>query len=272
MTYASIMVSVDLAGDAGGRIKVATRLADTFEGRTIGVAAQMPDHAAAQVGPMGASAVIPGLSRQAVVDGLARAQDLFRVAVGDRSRVSWRSALEPGLAFLASQARAADLMVVGRGDGDEATGCPFPLDAASVVLATGRPVLVVPPGIDYLEGRCVMVAWKDTPEARRAVHDAVPILRLASRVDVVAFTGAEATSGAADVAAYLSTHGIQATSAEHRSEGAGDGEALLDLASNCTSDLIVMGAYGHGRLRELVMGGVTRSVLRHSPICSFLSH
>ncbi|NEU14519.1 universal stress protein [Methylobacterium sp. BTF04] len=272
MTFASIMVSVDLAGDATGRIKVAAHLADALGARTIGIAAQAPDHVTAHVGPMGALAFLPTLSRRAVSDGLARAEELFLAAVGTRSRVSWRSALEPGLAFLASQARAADLVVVGRGCPDGASEYPLPLDAASVVLATGRPVLVVPPGIDYLEGRRVMVAWKDTREARRAVLDALPILRLASRVDVVGVTHEGRVSGVADVVAYLSMQGILATSAEHPSEGGGDAEALLDLASEGATDLIVMGAYGHGRLREAVLGGVTRDVLRRCPVCSFLSH
>jgi nucleotide-binding universal stress UspA family protein len=272
MTFASIMVSVDLAGDAGARTSIAAHLADALDARTIGVAAQMPDHVTAQVGSMGASAFLTGLTEQAVLDGLARAQDLFRVAVGSRSRVSWRSAVEPGMAFLAGQARAADLIVVGRGDEDGATGCIRPLDPASVVLAAGRPVLVVPPGIDYLEVRRPMVAWKDTREARRAVMDALPILRLAGRADVVAVTRADEATGAADVAAYLSTHDIDATASEHLSEGAGDAETLLDLASEHASDLIVMGAYGHSRVREMVLGGVTRDVLRYSPVCSFLSH
>jgi nucleotide-binding universal stress UspA family protein len=272
MTCASIMVSVDLAGEASGRIKIAAHLADAFEGLTIGVAAQSPDHIAAQVGPIGAAAFLPGLTERAVLDGLVRAHDLFHEAVGSRSRVSWRSAPEPGLAYLTSQARAADLIVVGQRNWDEATGCIRPLDPASVVLAAGRPVLVVPPGIDHLEGRRVMVAWKDTREARRAVKDALFILRLADHVDVVAVTRADQTTGAADVAAYLSTHGINATSAEHRWNGENDGETLLDLASECGTDLIVMGAYGHGRLREDVLGGVSRDVLRYSPICSFLSH
>lgn len=272
MTFANIMVSVDLAGDADARIRLAAHLADAFDARTIGIAAQMPDHVTAQVGPMGASAFIPGLSEGDVLDGLTRAQDLFRVAVGSRSRVSWRSAVEPGLTYLASQARAADLIVVGRGDENEATGCIRPLDPASVVLSAGRPMLVVPPGIDCLESRRAMVAWKDTREARRAVMDALPILRLASRVDVVAVTRGDQATGAAEVAAYLSTHGIHATSSEHRSEGASDAETLLHLASEHASDLIVMGAYGHGRVREMVLGGVTRDVLQHSPICSLMSH
>ena len=272
MTFASIMVSVDLAGDAGARTSIAAHLADALNGRTIGVAAQIPDHVTAQVGPMGASAFLPGLTERAVLDGLARAKDLFRVAVGSRSRVSWRSAVEPGLAYLASQARAADLIVVGQRNGSEATGCIKPLDPASVVLAAGRPVLVVPSGINYLEVRRVMVAWKDTREARRAVSDALPILRLARRVDVVSVTGGDQTSGAADVAAYLSTHGIEATSSEHRSEGTGDADTLLYLASEHAYDLIVMGAYGHGRLREMVLGGVTRDILRRAPTCSLLSH
>lgn len=272
MTIASIMVSVDLGGDAEARTRIAAHLADTFDARTIGVAAQLPDHVAAQVGPMGVPALLPGLSRQAVLDGLARAENLFRVAAGHRSRVSWRSAVEPGLAFLAGQSRASDLVVVGRGDGDDANACPRPLEPTSVVLAAGRPVLVVPPGIDHLEARRVMVAWKDTWEARRAILDSLPILRLASRVDVVAVTRGGEKSGAPDITDYLSAHGIHATSAEHRFEGESDAETLLDLASDHAADLIVMGAYGHGRVREMVLGGVTRFVLRNSSVCILLSH
>jgi nucleotide-binding universal stress UspA family protein len=272
MTFASIMVSVDLESDAGGRVKIAAHLADAFEGRTIGAAAHLPDQVAPMVLSVGASGLYPAVPRAVVLDRLARAQDLFRTAVGARNRVSWRSALEPGLAFLARQSRVADLIVMGRGCGDGMTGCPSHLDPASVILATGRPVLVVPPGIDHLEGRRIMVAWKDTRETRRAVLDALPILRLAGRVDVVAVTPAKDTSGVADVASYLSAHGIHATSAEHRSDGASDAETLLELSSECASDLIVMGAYGHSRVREMVLGGVTRDFLAHSPVCSFLSH
>lgn len=272
MTFASIMVSVDLAGDARGRIKVAGDLADDFEGRTIGVAAQFPDHDTAQVGPMGVSALLPGLSRQDVADGLARAEDLFRASIGSRTRVSWRSAFEPGHSFLVDQARAADLVVVGRGSANGATGCLGPLDPASVVLTVGRPILVVPPGIDYLERRRVLVAWKDVREARRAVLDALPILRLARHVDVVAINHGTGNSGAADVAGFLATHGIHATASERSGDGGSDAEILLDLASEGATDLIVMGAYGHGRLRETILGGVTRDILNHCPICSFLSH
>ena len=115
MTFASIMVCVDLEGGAAARTRIAAHLADAFEGRIIGVAAHLPDHVAAMVFPIGASGLYPAVSRGAVVQGLAQAHDLFRAAVGSRSRASWRSALEPGLSFLASQARAADLIVVGRG-------------------------------------------------------------------------------------------------------------------------------------------------------------
>lgn len=272
MAYANIMVSVDLGADAEGRIKLAAHLADAFEGQTTGVAAQLPDHAAAMVFPIGASSIYSVVPRAMVVEGLDRARDLFRVAVGERSRVLWRSALEPSLDFLVCQARGADLIVVGRGSTDPMTGCLPPLDPASVVLAAGRPVLVVPPGIDHLEGRRVVVAWKDGREARRAILDALPILRLASRVEVVAVTQGDGDSGVADVAAYLGSHGIPATFTELTSEGETDAETLLDLASVGSTDLIVMGAYGHGRLRETVLGGVTRDILRHCPICSFLSH
>ncbi len=120
-----------------------------------------------------------------------------------------------------------------------------------------------------------MIAWKDTRETRRAVLDALPLLQQAARVSIVEATGAEdmadARSHVADVAAWLGRHGVAASGQTVPSDG-GDAAQLDAFARDHGADLIVAGAYGHSRVREWALGGVTRSLLMHGSRCSLLSH
>jgi nucleotide-binding universal stress UspA family protein len=136
-------------------------------------------------------------------------------------------------------------------------------------------VLVVPPEIDRLEVSRILVAWKDTREARRAIRDALPFLKLADEVSIaVAKTaGAEdADAQIADVAKYLERHDVRV--AEQISTVASDDEedVLLDLARQHRVNLIVAGAYGRTRLSEWIFGGVTRHLLLNSPVPCLLSN
>ena len=272
MSYASIMVSVDLAGRAAERIKIAAHLADDFGARLIGVAAQRPDHAAAPVGPMGATPCFLPESVENTKRELERSHELFRDAAGGRDRIEWRSDLASSLDYLVEQGRAADLIVVGRPPNRGSAHRHGLVEPGEFVMSAGRPVLVTPPGVDYLDGQRVVIAWKDTREARRAVFDAMPLLKRAKYVNVVALQVEDQPTGAHDVARYLCGHGVDATVAEHRIGGITTPQALLELTSECSADLIVMGAYGHGRLREWVFGGVTRDLLHGAPVCCLMSH
>lgn len=271
MSYTSIMVSVDLAGHAAERIKVAAHLADDVGALLIGVAAQRPDHAAAPVGPTGASLCLLPVSPEDTKRELAKCHALFRDATQGRDRVEWRSDVASPMHYLIEQGRAADLIVLGRPPTGGSAHHDL-VDPGAFVMSAGRPVLVTPPGVDYLDGQRVVIAWKDTREARRAVFDAMPLLKRAKYVNVVALQDDEQPTGAQDVARYLQGHGVQATVAEQRIAGTTTPEALLELTSECGADLIVMGAYGHGRLREWVFGGVTRDLLSGSPVCCLMSH
>ena len=147
------------------------------------------------------------------------------------------------------------------------------VDPGAFVMSAGRPVLVVPSGVDYLDGQRVVIAWKDTREACRALFDAMPLLKRAKYVTVVALQDQDEPTGTQDVARYLRVHDVQATVAEQRTGGIVTAtEGLLELTSEHGADLIVMGAYGHGRLREWVFGGVTRNLVARSPVCCLMSH
>ena len=148
-------------------------------------------------------------------------------------------------------------------------------NSSDLLMQTGRPLLVVPDGGDWLDLRSVLIAWKDTPEARRAVADALPILREAKDVTVVAIVENEADrsaalSGVEDLVAWLLRHDVIAS--ERVPGECGNVEIQLDkIASEAGAGLIVAGAYGHSRFHEWVFGGVTKRLLNPSRRCSLLS-
>ncbi len=171
---ASIMVAVDLGAEARDRVRLAGHLADDFRARLIGVAAEEASYAVPPIGPVPASAYALAANSELILNDLKRAHAVFEEAVGTRSRVEWHSNLDFPLPFLIGQAAAADLVVVGRKPASGPLLCS--VDPGDLVMHLGRPVLVVPPGLDHLDVRRVAVGWKNTREARRAVRDALPFL------------------------------------------------------------------------------------------------
>jgi nucleotide-binding universal stress UspA family protein len=180
------------------------------------------------------------------------------------------------VAALVRQARSSDLVVVGQSDPAtliDNVAWDFPQQA---VMHAGRPVLVVPldDRIGHA-GRKILVAWKDRREAALAIRDALPVLRRAERVVLVEFAEADGPAPdpalVEDVRRWLGRHGI---GAEVRAEGEcrDPGEALLALAAELDSDLLVMGGYGHSRVREWLLGGVTRHLLGHTNVPVLVSH
>jgi nucleotide-binding universal stress UspA family protein len=173
-------------------------------------------------------------------------------------------------------ARYVDLTVLGQVDPDDPNpAAPVP---AAVLLGSGRPILAVPyVGGSGTMGRRVLVAWNATREAARAVNDALPLLQDAEMVTVLSINPERGIRGegdlpAADIALHLARHGIKAEASYLVSEDVGVGAALLSRAADLGSDLMVMGGYGHSRLREIVLGGATRSVLREMTLPVLLSH
>lgn len=269
MSYASIMVAVDLGEHARDRVHLAGHLADDFHARLIGVAAEMPAYQAAPVGPTLGSAYFLPLVQEAVLNDLRMAHEAFKDAAGERSRVEWRSKLDFPLAFLTRQSAAADLLIVGR---DDEVSPLMSVDPGDALMQVGLPLLIVPPKIDHLDAKRVVVAWKDTREARRAVRDALPFLKRASQVVVISVDDGKGADDTRDVIGLLQAHDVYATAVHKDAYGATTADALIEAASEQAADLIVAGGYGHGRLREWAFGGVTRALLAGCPVCCLMSH
>ena len=179
---------------------------------------------------------------------------------------------------LAISARYADLIVLGQVDAENTDGPEqrdFPDHA---ILAAGRPVLMVPyAGTFNTIGEHVAVAWSATRESTRAVTDALPLLQRAKKVTVIIGdprpgAGGHGASPGADIALYLARQGVTVEVSLEQTAGIDVGSLLLSRIADLNADLLVMGAYGHSRMRELVLGGVTRTILRQMTVPVLMSH
>ncbi|MHB2210845.1 universal stress protein [Methylobacterium sp. CM6257] len=271
MRISNIMVSVDLGAASADRIQLAACIAERFEATLTGVAARQIITMIPVESPDASERIFEIEDRRARED-LAEARALFGREAGDRVKTAWRSALAEPLSYLVEQARAADLVVVGRhgpSDGDPGL---MGISAGPLLMEVGRPVLVAPPGVERLAAKRIVVAWKDTREARRAVQDALPLLVRAEQVHV-AVVGPDARhEGAADIAAYLSGHGVGVTTHLLHKPQISTADEILRFARREDADLIVMGAYGHSRLREWIFGGATLDMLGSTSLCCLMSH
>ncbi len=188
--------------------------------------------------------------------------------------IEWRVSEGSGAAPLIQQARYVDLAILGQ----TYTGQAFISDAVpeEVVLASGRPALIVPAvGRFEFVGRRVLLAWNASREAARALGDALPLLMDAEAVTVLS-VGSTATieneHRGGDATHHLARHGINATAAFSIAKDVDVGDVLLSRAADHGADLIVMGAYGHSRTREWLLGGATRHVLRHMTVPVLMAH
>jgi nucleotide-binding universal stress UspA family protein len=277
MTYATVMVSLALDQPNEARLQVAGELAERFEAAIIGVAA-------AQFAPP--LYFTDGAQAQKLIDQgeasirkrLAELESQFRAATANRGgHVQWRSATDFPARYIAQQARCADIIVSGGRSPafSDAFSLASPKD---LVMQAGRPLLVVPDGVNWLDLRSVLVAWKDTPEARRALFDSLPMLRKAKNVTVLGIpeeddSGAAVMARVTDVVAWLARHGITATArvceADRDREPV---EQFETIAGDVAAGLVVAGAYGHSRFRELILGGFTQHLVNQGGRCVLLSH
>jgi nucleotide-binding universal stress UspA family protein len=274
MDYKTVMVGLALDRPNDACLRVAGDIAERFGARVIGVAASdlrppmyFADGDFAQK--------LLDEEAAATQKRLSELEAEFRASVEKRAAsVEWRSARALPAPYMLQQARAADILVVGARS--EAMVDPSAaVDPSDLVMQAGRPLIVVPPSVEWLDLRSVLVAWKDTREARRAVFDALPILAAAKEVTIAEIPeqgdhSADAVSHVADVAAWLRGHGIVANTLVPE-KAAGVTEQLEKIAGNIGAGAIVAGAYGHSRFREWVLSGVTRHLATESRRCAFLS-
>ncbi|MGJ5201264.1 universal stress protein [Bradyrhizobium sp. HKCCYLRH1030] len=277
MTWATVMVSLALGQPNEARLQVAADLAARFDAGVIGVAAgEFAPPLYFTTGEQAQDLIEQG--EAALRNRLAELEQQFRTAVGDRAAsLSWRSAVDFPARYVLAQARAADILVTG-GVPPGVSDAFAVANPKDLVMQAGRPLLVVPDNASSLDLGTVLVAWKETPEARRALTDALPLLAKASGVVVAEIpeTASEYDACAArlaDVVAWLGRHKIVA-SARVAEPGQGRNvAATLDaVAADVSAGLVVAGAYGHSRFRELVLGGVTEHLMTRSERCVLLSH
>ena len=284
MSYATLMVHLDLNQKNDARLTVVGDLAERFNARVIGVAAQaeiFPPNPA-NYGLGGTPGFIEDdptameYNLAAIKQRLQEAEERFRTTLKGRAKqLEWRSSLEDPVHYIASQCRAADLLVIGKTESDERQEPIAQINPSDLIGRAGRPLLIIPQHVQTLQAERILVGWKDTREARRAVSDALPLLKTSQHVIVCEIDEDEDPAAAQrrvdDVVAWLANHGVS---------GAGKVEALSDgpaiqleaLAKKESADLLVAGGFGHGKLREWILGGVTRDLLRQSSCCQLLAH
>ena len=277
MTLATVMVSLALDASNDARLEVAGQLTERFDAGVVGVAAaQFSPPLYFTTGQMAQDLIEQG--QLSIRERLAELEAQFRGAIKNRAKyIAWRSALDFPTRFVIQEARCADLVITGGLSPafSDAFALASPKD---LVMQTGRPLLIVPDGVNWLDLRSVLVAWKDATEARRAIADSLPLLRQAKTIVVAEIPDAESERSSAqarvgDVVAWLSRHGLNASArVPERRDGADTAQQLEDIAGDLGASLIVAGAYGHSRFRELVLGGMTQHLITQSTRCVLLSH
>jgi nucleotide-binding universal stress UspA family protein len=221
-----------------------------------------------------------GAMVEQVMDAMSKAVDqrserakaaYEKIAARGGAKIAWRLESGPEPVVLAAAGRLSDLIVLGRPDKSMDGQTAASLDAA--LFDTGRAVLVAPPAATASLCRRVALAWNGSAEASRVVGMALPYLAKAEAVTILSAPGTDKRAPAEALAGYLALHGIK-TDVEsfelHHHQSVG--HALLEHAQKANADLLAMGAYGHSRLREMILGGATRDVLAQATIPVLMAH
>ena len=279
MTFKDILVHVDDSKSCPARLAAAVELATAFDSHLIGLHVRprfvFPGVIAPDYG-----GELSRLQAQYAAEGAETARVLFDAAVRSLgARAEWRDVEGDVIDTVALHARYADLAIVGQSDAAiEDLGEDRRHLADHLVLDAGTPVLVIPfVGCAPLFGKRILIAWNASREARRAIGDAMPFIERAQTVKVLAINPRDGRGGHGDVAGadiclHLARHGVEAVCESVRAPDVSVGGMLLSRAADDGADLLVMGAYGRSRLRELVLGGATRHILYHMTIPVLLSH
>jgi nucleotide-binding universal stress UspA family protein len=276
MPYKTILVHVDNGKRSAVRLDIACRLAKLSDAHLIGLHAltvvKLPSYALVEGGVQ-----VREFHERMLRESAVAAEALFKQAVkaAGIEKVEWRQSRRDAVESVPIHGRYADVLVIGQPNETDASGVE-PDFAERLVLASGRPALVIPYAGDFpTVGTRVLVAWNASREATRALTDAIPILREAKQVDVIAFNPKDAPHGevpGADIGLYLARHGIKVNVSQQTAEDVDVGNQLLSRAADLDSDLVVMGAYGHSRMKELILGGATRTVLNSMTVPVLMSH
>lgn len=279
MSYKTILVHADLSRHAPERIRVAIALARAEGAHLVGAALTGISSALYQGDTAELSGSIVAGRLDALHDDARQALTRFERSAADAGLASYETRLlnDDPQGGLALQARYSELVVLSQADLDDPVSRIIPDLPEYVVLNCARPVLVVPYAGEFRQiGARVLVAWDGSVEASRALANAMPLLRRAANVALAVFNpkrnpGAHGQQPGADIALLLARQGVKVDVLAQREDN-DVGEALLSLAADQRADLIVMGAYGHSRVRELLLGGATRTILQKMTLPVLMSH
>jgi nucleotide-binding universal stress UspA family protein len=275
MTYATAMVSLALDQSNEARLEVAGQIAERFDAGIVGiVASQFSPPLYFTSGELAQNLIDEG--RASIKKRIGELEVQFREAVKNRAKhVEWRCAIDFPARYILREARCADIIVSGgdRGAFSDPLVLASPKD---LVMQAGRPLLIVPDSVKWLDLRGILVAWKDTPEARRAIADSLPMLRKAKNVTVAEIpeeggSRPAAASRVRDVVAWLSRHGVSASELVPDRNDRRATDQLDGIAADVGAGVVVAGAYGHSRFRELILGGMTQHLITQSARCVLLS-
>jgi nucleotide-binding universal stress UspA family protein len=279
MSYGTLMVHAVADNDGEARMALAANLAARFGAMLMGVAAcDVPIPLAwPQSGAVVMSTMLEEQEAE-IRQTLLAAQRSFHAALGSGgSNGRWASSIDLPTEALVREGRCADLIVVGRSPDTVQEGTVRHPDPGTVLMQAGRPLLVVPPGLSHLDATRVVIAWRDSRESRRAVHDALPFLKRASSVLLLQICRSDAEQAETarvleDVAGSLVRNGVAVTADARVLRQATIMDELLLAVEQQRADLVVAGGYGHSRFNEWAFGGVTRTMLQQCPKCCLLSH
>ena len=278
MSIKNILVHVETAGNAPAQVAAALEFAKAEDatsttGLCVRPALPFVRGEIAQIPPE----VIDSYNKTLDQELFPAAKKIFKSAAkkaGIQDKAVWETAVGDTAQLLERKGRYADLIIVGQTQQEDTLNNYHRL-SDNLVMMAGRPVLVIPDvGIGDSIGKKILVAWDGSREAGRAVSDALDILKRADEVHLFSAGDSkeQADKKLKGLKEYLSNHGIEATEVLGVTGVKEAGEVMLDHVKHADLDMIVMGAYGHSRFREMVLGGATRHVLEHTTVPILMSH
>jgi nucleotide-binding universal stress UspA family protein len=281
MSYKDLLVVLDSETASRERMRLAATLAERFASHLVGLYPLPLPEAPRHFGYYDPALLEPFFHelREKSQELSDKERESFEHAASLRGlSAEWRAVEAGAESDVALHARYVDLTILGQLDPDRGDADLIRPRPEHVALASGRPVLVVPyAGHFETVGRRVLIGWSATREATRAVNDAMPLLIAAEVVTVLTIDAREGPEAhgelpGADISLHLARHGVKATVERTVSADVPVGDVLLSRAADLGADLLVIGAYGHSRVRELLLGGATRSILQSMILPVLMSH
>ena len=275
MNYKTILVHTDCGERTAVCIEVAIRMSMQHGAHLVALYTQEPFNVPAYL--LQAEQKIIETQKKFAAEEMARVKAVFNNQASSMGfkNTEWRSTLGFPVDAVAKQARYADLVIVGQPDSSDRSNGTKNF-VAQLVIAAGRPVLILPYAGSFLNiGSRILVAWNASREATRAITDALPLLKRADSVDLIALSSKHDTLSyipTDEIVLYLARHGVHVEASKDHVTDIDAGNAILSYAADLSSDLVVMGGYGRSRLREWVLGGATQTILESMTVPVLMSH